>query len=76
MIVLNFVMYVLMVPDVKTCRISFSPVVSSVALALDDGLGAGLLDRLGNTRLKFRYGTGACLAFAPFANLTAVGQFL
>ena len=76
MIVLNLVIYVLMVPDVNSCRISFSPVVSSVALVLEDGIGTGLLGRLGNSHLEFTFNTGACFAFDPLENFTAAGQFL
>ena len=65
-----------MVADANSCRISFSPVVSSVALALEGSIGAGLLGKLGNSRLESTFGTGACLALMPLANFTAVGQFL
>ena len=62
-----------MVPDVNSCRISFSPVVFSVALELEDGIRAGLLGRLENSRLEFTFGTGACFAFELLANFTAAG---
>ena len=48
-IVLNFIIKVLMVLDVNRCRISFSPVISSLALKVEGDICAGLPGRLGNS---------------------------